>query len=185
MLGAPVTLPLVFGAVIIVFGIWLLSQEKDKGEGETKKILVKGLAASLGTAIIWSVSITMMNVVVNLPGASNWDANIAINTLRTAAMAAFLLVLSPMLDRERGFLKMQRRTLVELCVGGVAAMGIGWFLLNLSFLNTLESRAVPISSTTPLFSTLAGIVFLHEKVTMKNVLGSIIIVAGIFVIFIV
>ena len=54
-----------------------------------------------------------------------------------------------------------------------------------SFIETTESRAVPISSTTPLFSTLTGILLFHEKMTTKGVLGSAIIVLGIFIIFLV
>ncbi|MBX5327828.1 EamA family transporter [Candidatus Bathyarchaeota archaeon A05DMB-5] len=43
---------------------------------------------------------------------------------------------------------------------------------------------MPISSTTPLFSTLTGIIFLREKVTLANAIGSVLIVAGIFLLFI-
>jgi transporter family protein len=72
-----------------------------------------------------------------------------------------------------------------LLVGGIIAVGLGWFLLTLSFSYIPESQAVPISSTTPLFSTLSGIVFLREKVTAKVAIGSIIIVFGTFLIFLV
>ena len=65
------------------------------------------------------------------------------------------------------------------------ALGLGWFLLNYSFIDTLQSRAVPISSATPLFSTLAGVLLLHEKVNAKIALGSMMIVAGIFMIFLI
>jgi drug/metabolite transporter (DMT)-like permease len=57
--------------------------------------------------------------------------------------------------------------------------------LAYSFTEIPETQAVPLSSTTPLFSTLAGTVLLHEKVTVRNALGSVIIVAGIFLIFMV
>jgi len=70
-----------------------------------------------------------------------------------------------------------------LLSGGVIAIGLGWLLLTFSFLYTPESQAVPISSTTPLFSTLAGVAFLRERVTAKIGLGSLMVVAGIFIIF--
>jgi drug/metabolite transporter (DMT)-like permease len=78
---------------------------------------------------------------------------------------------------------MQKKTSATLIFGGIVALGFGWFFLTYSFVNTLESQAVPISSTTPLFSTLSAIIFLHERVTMKNVFGSLLIVVGIFLIF--
>jgi len=184
LLGEPVTLPLVFGAVMIVFGVWLLSQKNDREEIKTqKKILIKGVIASLGSAVTWSIAVALVNMVVKFQGAGGFENNLAFNTIRTVATAVSLLALSPILDRDHGFLKVQRKTLIELCAGGVMSMGIGWFLLNFSFLNTLESQAVPISSTTPLFSTLIGTIFLKEKVTMKSALGSIAIVIGISLIF--
>lgn len=180
----PITLSVILGAVTIVFGIWLLRQETDAGTAETeKKILVKGVAYALATAVMWSVSITMIDMAVTLPETSSLDHALAINTIRVAAIAVSLLVSAPIIDRGFGFLKMQRKTLAALIFGGIVALGLGWFFLTYSFINTLESRAVPISSTTPLFSTLSGIVFLHEKVTARNAVGSIMIVVGIFLIF--
>ena len=180
----PITLSVILGAVTIVFGIWLLRQETDVGTAETeKKILVKGVAYALATAVMWSVSITMIDMAVTLPETSSLDHALAINTIRVAAIAVSLLVSAPIIDRGFGFLKMQRKTLAALIFGGIVALGLGWFFLTYSFINTLESRAVPISSTTPLFSTLLGIVFLHEKVTARNAVGSIMIVVGIFLIF--
>ena len=180
----PITLSVILGAVTIVFGIWLLRQETDAGTAETeKKILVKGVAYALATAVMWSVSITMIDMAVTLPETSSLDHALAINTIRVAAIAVSLLVSAPIIDRGFGFLKMQRKTLAALIFGGIVALGLGWFFLTYSFTNTSESRAVPISSTTPLFSTLSGIVFLHEKVTARNAVGSIMIVVGIFLIF--
>ena len=180
----PITLSVILGAVTIVFGIWLLRQETDVGTAETeKKILVKGVAYALATAVMWSVSITMIDIAVTLPETSSLDHALAINTIRVAAIAVSLLVSAPIIDRGFGFLKMQRKTLAALIFGGIVALGLGWFFLTYSFTNISESRAVPISSTTPLFSTLSGIVFLHEKVTARNAVGSIMIVVGIFLIF--
>lgn len=186
LVGEPITLPVVLGAVAIVLGIWLLghgeSTVKDEKHG---KNMTRGVVFALATAIIWSVSITMIDLAVTIPKTSDLDHALAVNTLRVLAVALSLLVAAPVIDRNLGFLKMPRRTVAALVLGGIVALGLGWFFLTLSFMNTLESRAVPISSTTPLFSTLAGIVFLREKVTAKSVAGSIIIVIGIFLIFII
>jgi drug/metabolite transporter (DMT)-like permease len=109
----------------------------------------------------------------------------AINSVRVFAVAVSLAISAPIADRRLGFLKMPKRTVATLIAGGVVALGLGWFLLAYSFITTLQARAVPISSATPLFSTLAGILLLHEKINAKNALGSIMIVVGIFIIFLV
>ncbi len=186
LLGEPVTATAVIGAFVIVLGIWLLSKERnEKAAAPKSKLAVKGVIASLATAVAWSISITLMNVAVTAATVNSIDANYAVVTTRIAAIAVFLLVLSPMLDKKHGFLKVKRSTLIELCVGGLVANGLGWLLMNYSFLNILEAQAVPISSTTPLFSALAGFVLFHEKMTVNNILGAVVVVAGIILIFIV
>jgi len=184
LVGEPITLPVVLAAVAIVFGIWLLRQETNAGVAEMeKKILVKGVAYALATAIMWSVSITMINMAVTLPENTTLDNALAINIIRVTAIAVFLLISAPITDKDFAFLKMRRKTLATLIFGGIVALGLGWFFLTYSFINTSESRAVPLSSTTPFFSTLSAIIFLHERVTAKSILGSILIVIGIFLIF--
>jgi DME family drug/metabolite transporter len=182
--GENVTLPVVLGTSAIVLGIWLLGQETEESTQETqRRVLVKGMVAALATAVMWSVSIAMIDTAVTLPETGSLDQALSINTLRVVAVAVSLLASAPLIDRDRGFLKMQRKTAIALIAGGIVALGLGWFFLTYSFISTPESRAVPISSTTPLFSTLAGIAFLRERVTPKNALGSVIIVIGIFLIF--
>jgi DME family drug/metabolite transporter len=184
LVGEPITLSVVLGAVIIVIGIWLLSHEYEANVTRLQsKVLIKGIVAALATALLWSVSITMMDMAVT--EANDLDHALVINTLRAAAIAVLFLAFSPVIDRKHNFLKMNRKTVATLVAGGIVALGLGWFFLTYSFVETLESRAVPISSTTPLFSTLAGVVLLREKVTARNVLGSAIIVVGIFLIFLV
>jgi drug/metabolite transporter (DMT)-like permease len=184
MLGEPVTVTAVSGAFVILLGIWLLSRDKENSIAGIKgNLALKGIIVSLATAVVWSVSITLMDVAVTMPGVNSIDTSYAIITTRIAAMAVFMIALSPVLDRDHGFLKMKRSTLIELCVGGLVANGVGWLLMNYSFLNILEAQAVPISSTTPLFSTIACFALFHEKMTANNTLGAIVVVAGIFLIF--
>jgi DME family drug/metabolite transporter len=182
--GEPITWSVALGAVVIVLGIWLLSLEGEKDTLDAqKKVLGRGLAVALATALLWSVSIAMMGLAVK--ETPNLGDAFAINTIRILTIAVSFAISAPIVDRGLGFLKMRRRTVVTLIAGGIVALGLGWFLLSISFIDTLQSRAVPISSATPLFSTLAGILILHEKVNVKNVMGSIMIVAGVFIIFLV
>ncbi|MGQ9624047.1 MAG: DMT family transporter [Candidatus Bathycorpusculaceae bacterium] len=181
--GEDITPQIVAGTILIIFGIWLLSQDKQKNSAEmSRRILVKGVALAATTAIIWSISISMVNMAVK--ETPDFDHALAINIIRVTVIAVFLLASALVVDRGLSFLKMQKETFYALSLGGVVALGLGWFFLTYSFaVNIPEARAVPISSTTPLFSTLSGIIFLHEKVTKQNILGSILIVVGIFLVF--
>jgi len=179
-----VTLYVVVGAIAILLGIWFLSRrEKTDVDEISRRDLIKGVATALVTAVVWSVSIALVHMAVGLKETSTWDYALAVNTLRVLATAVFLLASAPITDRKFNFLKLQRRTLSALISGGIVALALGWFLLTMSFLYIPESEGVPISSTSPLFATTAGIIFLHERVTAKIVAGSVIIVIGIFLIF--
>jgi drug/metabolite transporter, DME family len=184
LLGEPVTITAIAGAVVILAGIWLLSREKtdDKAKG---KLVLTGLLASLATAVIWSVSLSLMDIVVKMPEVGTLDANYAMITLRIASIAGFLLLLSPLLERERSFLKVSRNTAIGLCVGGLIANAFGWLLMNYSFTATVSTQAVPISSITPLFSASAGFLLFREKATVSRVFGAIVVVVGVVLIFIV
>jgi len=179
-----VTSQVVLGAVVIVLGIWLLSQEEQKDMNKLyRKDLIKGVAASLATAAIWAVSIALINMAVTLPETTSLDHALAVNTFRILATTVFLLGSAPVTDKRFEFLKMKKGTLLAVVSGGLVALAVGWFLLAMSFLYIPESQAVPISSTSPLFAVIAGIIFLHEPVTAKIVAGSLIVIVGIFLIF--
>ncbi len=185
LLGQPVTAVAVAGAVVIVFGIWLLSREKEDAVAGAGKFPFRAVALSLAPAVVWAVSVMLMDVAMKTPGVNSLDANYALVTTRIAVMAAVIVGLAPVVDRERGFLKVKRRVLIELCVGGLVANALGWLLMNYSLLNVVASQAVPISSTTPLFAAVAGFTLFREKLTRNNALGAVMIVAGIVLIFIV
>jgi DME family drug/metabolite transporter len=187
LLGQPVTLSAFLGALSILLGILLLSRGKDKSTNSAadNKLWRRGIVLSLATAVVWSVSITLMDVAVKLPGVNGSGADFALITLRVSAIAVLMLALLPVLNKDRSLLKVSRNSVIALCVGGLVANGIGWFLMNISFVNIFESQAVPISSTTPLFSAMAGFVIFHEKFTVNSVLGAAAIVLGIFLIFLV
>jgi drug/metabolite transporter (DMT)-like permease len=99
-------------------------------------------------------------------------------------MAMIMLMLTPLADRKWQFLKMKRKTVIELCVAGLVANGIGWLLMNYSLM-VLDAQAIIISSTTPLFSTVAAFILFHEKATWNKIAGSLIVVFGVILTFMV
>ncbi len=150
-----ITLPVVLGALAIVFGIWLLTsgekqQNQNKGSGEDwKRLRVRGFIFALATAIAWSVSISMINLAVK--ASASLEQAYAINTLRLVAVAVSLLALTPFGNVRHFIQKMKRKTVVMLLAGGLIAIGLGWFFLTTSFIYIPEAQAVPISSLTPFF----------------------------------
>lgn len=121
--GEAITLQMVVSTVVIPFGVWRLSQEGKSTKKVQKKGLVKGVAYALVTAIVWAVSIAMINMAVTLPETGSFDQALAVNTIRAGAV--FLLASVLVTDRRFGFLKMQRRTLAALVSGGIVALALG------------------------------------------------------------
>jgi drug/metabolite transporter (DMT)-like permease len=185
LLGQSVSYTALIGAAAILVGIWLLTRQK-KTEPTTvnRRVILIGIAASLATAFVWSFSITLMDAAVMAADVSSIEANYAIITVRISSMAMLLLFLAPFVDKDRTFLKLNRKTVLLLCVGGLVANGFGWLLMNYSFTYIMASQAIPISSTSPLFAALAGFLFFREKATAKTIFGGVAVVIGVALIFI-
>lgn len=179
-----VAFEVIVAAVAIVFGIWLLTREPESSEGMAQAgFRIRGGLFALGAAVFWALSIAMINSAVTLPETGTLDSALVLNIIRVLSVAVFLLASTPLTDRKFSFAKIQRKSLALLTLGGLVALGLGWFLLTYSFLYIPEAQAVPISSTTPLFAVVSGMIFLKERITVRNVAGTIIIVLGIFLLF--
>jgi len=184
-LNEQITTFLLFGALLIVVGIQLISQEKSRSGILKRSVIFKGVFIALATAIIWGVSINLMNTALKFSELATLDVAFAVNVVRMLSTTTLFLVLSPIIDRRFSFIRLKVKTWIVLALGGIVALGLGWTLLALSLLNIQSSRAVPISSVSPLFATFLGAVFLKEKVTLRVFVGSIFIVVGTFMLFVV
>lgn len=187
-LGEQVTFFLLLGTLVIIAGTWLISRERTGSSGVTRSVLVKGVSIALAAAIVWSVSILLMDHALELSQMASKmapvDSALVVNTARMAATVLAFLALSPVVDRHFGFIKLKRKTWIILAFGGIVALGLGWVLLAVSLSLIEASRSVPISSVTPLFATLVGAFFLKERVTVKVFVGSVLIVLGTSAIFV-
>jgi drug/metabolite transporter (DMT)-like permease len=180
--GEQIKVTVALGAIVIVLGVLFLSRSPQAETREGRKALL-GVVIAVATALLWSISISLMNLAVK--EAPDLDHAFIVSTVRVAAIGGLMLAVSPIVDRRMGFLRMGRKTATASITEGVFALGVGWFLLSYSFTLTSQAISVPISSTTPLFSTLAVVLLLREKATVRNSLGSIMIVLGIFLLFLV
>jgi drug/metabolite transporter (DMT)-like permease len=180
--GEQITVAVAVGALVIVLGVLLLSHGQHTNVNEGRRGLL-GVVVAVATALLWSISISLINAAVQ--EVPDLDHAFIISTVRVAAIGGLMLAVSPVVDRRMGFLRVGRKAAVASIVGGVFALGFGWFLLSYSFTLVSQAVSVPISSTTPLFATLAAMLLLHERATFRNIFGSILIVLGIFLLFLV
>jgi len=66
-----------------------------------------------------------------------------------------------------------------LCVGALMANGLGWLLMNYSFLNIAETSGADLFGNAIAFGICWFRVF-REKITRNNMLGAILVVASFF-----
>lgn len=182
--GEKITPFIVLGASIIVVGIWLLNRSRNSVSCTRKmKTLRKHSVLSLSAALAYSIGLTLLSYAVSSVGEAGLEGVLAIHTVRMLIGCAVLLSLSPIFSQNLGFLRVSWKNWVLLASGGLVSLGLGTFLLSFSLLHIQVARAIPISSTTPFFSVLAGATLFREPVRASTILGSVLVVLGIFLLF--
>ena len=173
----------ILGALLIFLGIWMLTRSDDiDQELIPSSILKRGSIAALCVAFFYSVSMILIDEALSYLGTSEMAGAFAVNALRTSSGGAFLLMFSPIIDREFSFLRMNKRNAGLLLIGSIIAYGIGWYLLTFAFILAPASSVVPLSSTTPLFAAVLAVTILHESLKKKGALGIVLIVLGILLV---
>lgn len=87
-----------------------------------------------------------------------------------------------LLEREK-ILTLQLREVLILCGSGL----LGGFLGMLGYFSLLKAKeaslVVPLTASYPLVSTLLAVVFLKESLTFYKLLGTILVILGLFLLF--
>ncbi|RLG53401.1 MAG: hypothetical protein DRN99_06745 [Thermoproteota archaeon] len=170
-LGEPVALRAVVGALAIVSGMPLVT-----GVRRSSRVSMLGAVVAVVTAAVWSLSILLLDLA--LPGASSSPVrnSMAINTVRV--LAAAIAVTPPVVLKRKAMASLSAREWALLLSAGLVAIGAGWVFLGVGLVKAGALVAVPLSSTTPLFSALAGRAVFRERLTPQFTAGAALIVAG-------
>ncbi len=166
-LGEEITPQVIVGALLIILGLWLIS---PKGERKSS-FTAKNFFLTLSCAPIWGAGILLLSY------ALSYYSVLALNAVRLPLIAVVLIGFA--FSRGYNPIKMDRRSLLVLSLAGILGLSIGNTLFLLGIDSIGVARAVPLSSTSPIFSTIVGSVFLREKVTLKVYLSALLVVLGI------
>jgi len=161
-------------AILIIVGISLLFFKAEKSES---KHMVKGLTAAILAAICWGISIPILKILLlNIePFFLNLVRLIVLNII------VWLLILSKK-GKRRKVRSLGKSGLIVLLTGGIFGIGLGaiLFLFSINLIGT--ARSTIITSSSPLFSTIFGILILKEKLDKPRILGIAIVILGIYII---
>jgi drug/metabolite transporter (DMT)-like permease len=162
LLGRPASGGLALGCLLVAGGVVLLSGRG--AEPESRPVMLKyGVVLSLTAAVLWGLSTVML-----YPAVAHLTL-VQANAVRMPAVALLLYLLR--LRSPAEFRRLDRRTL--LVVGGSGLIGMG--LSSLMYLASIKligaTKAVTLTSVSPVFGMILGVVFLKERMNLRMLLG--------------
>ncbi len=171
VLQEPFTMNIAAGTALMVLAVWLLSERKRlQPEGSAKL----GFIAGILTAICWASGVTLLKLIME-----------TFDPIFTAFFK--ILVVLPFLAT---YLKIfghwnpssavppKRSELVAVILGGLISVGLGDMIYFVGLSLTQANTAVPIGSSTPIFSVMLATIFLKERLTKRSIISSILVAAG-------
>jgi drug/metabolite transporter (DMT)-like permease len=179
LLGEDVTWTLPVGGALIVAGItWIvLEQRRADAAGSVRIELVRGVVLALGAALAWAAA------TVWLRGAQgNLDALGAASLRIPAASLAVIATLAVTTNGERPLRQLTPRSVAIVAVAGLLGTGLGSVLFIYAVEETGAARTAFLTTSAPLFALPMGVIFLAEKLTSRVLLGTVVTLAGIWLV---
>lgn len=164
------------GAILVVFGVWLVGTKNNTVSPLTKADLIKGVLAGVGAALFWAISLVICQL------ALQWIDPITANSIRMIILTPVLTMIVLASKNRDQLLHSDTNLWILLSAGGILALGIGGILLLVGISLIGAARAVSLSSTTPLYAPLLAASLLKEKVTVKILSGAVLTVLGILLV---
>jgi len=179
----PIRFSIILGGLLVFVGLYQIAADGEIELSLEKGQIYKGIGYALLAAFVWSISLIFTDAAISLAGETTMDYAYSVNALRVLSAGLFLGFSIPFLDKSLDLIEIPGESLIALVVGGVISLGLGWFLLTFSFFYAPSSIVVPLSSTTPFFSGILGLLVLRENVTKRSAVGSVVVVLGIFILW--
>ena len=167
LLGEPFLLKYFIGTIFTVLSIIMISSENRRAH---RRVIFKELMIALTTALMWAVGTILLAL-----GLKNISVLLA-NAIRYPVLSLFLYLIS----KPRMKWTVERRDLAILAASGILGMVIGGITFLFSVQLIGASRATPLSASSPVWASIISAVALKEKVTLRMLLSSIIVIIGVY-----
>jgi transporter family protein len=126
------------------------------------------------TTLLWGATPILEKI-----GLTRVDPVVGI-TIRSAVATAGLLILTLLLGRGRALIEVDGKSFLLFGASGVLAGALGMWAYYAALKMEATSKIVPISASYPLVTALLSILILREGVTLPRVIGTALIVIGIW-----
>ena len=180
LLGEALTWTLPIGGALIVAGItWIvLEQRRADAESDVKVELVRGVIFALAAASAWATATIWLR-----GQQGDLDALGAASLRIPAASAAVWITIAMTRGRgEQPVRKTTPRSLAIVAAAGVLGTGLGSILFIYAVGEIGAAKTAFLTTSAPVFALPMGVLFLSEKLTPRTLLGTVVTIAGIWLV---
>ena len=177
LLQQPLTADLLLGSCLVVVGVILLAgQVKAKSGAQEIGVerLKFGIFIALVAAVLWGLSTVLIK-----PAMAHMTA-VQANAVRMPLVSLLLYLTRVWPNENENMARLDWRTLGVLSLTGILGMGVGGLMFLAALKDLGPARAVTITSVSPVFGLIFGVVFLKERVSVRIVAGVVFCVAGVW-----
>jgi DME family drug/metabolite transporter len=177
LLGEPAGWRHVAGTVLVVAAVYLISAApvgRVKESAATQGDVTRGIVLAVLASLLWAASTVLLKSGV---GSTNL---IVANSLRLPAAGLVLLVAAL---RQPGGLRIRGAgalTLSIVVLSGIVGTALGSALYLTSVIYAGAAKAAALQSVSPFFAAPLALIFLHERVHLATVFGTVLSVAGVW-----
>jgi len=167
------------GTLLIVLGIAIVSLTKNENYNAPNSATMRfGVASSIIAAVLGGIGLIIFKMALN-------DVNI--NSIFVAfisriAVLPFLFLAVVAAGELNQIEKLTKTDVTFLAVAGMLGIGLAGIFLFLSLALIDASRAIPLSSISPLPSLILASIYAQEKVGTRIVVGTVLVVMGIILV---
>ncbi len=137
--------------------------------------MVIGVILGLASAFVWSTSSLAIKPLADRINTSSFNA------FRLVVGTLFAFALLPFFGGLQALAQVPMGTTLVLVISSVIGIAVGDTLYFWSITRIGASRALPISSTYPLFTWAIAVPLLGEKITPGAIIGTVLVLVGVYV----
>jgi drug/metabolite transporter (DMT)-like permease len=177
LLQQPLNPDLLLGSCLVVVGVILLAGQVKAKSGAQEvgaERLKFGIFISLVAAVLWGLSTVLIK-----PAMAHMTA-VQANAVRMPLVSLLLYLTRVWPNENENLARLDWRTVGVLSLTGILGMGIGGLMFLAALKDLGPARAVTITSVSPVFGLIFGVVFLKERLSVRIVAGVVFCVAGVW-----
>ncbi|HZQ11108.1 MAG TPA: DMT family transporter [Anaerolineae bacterium] len=203
LLGEQITLPALFGTVLVITALYLLSKEHAPEAGEANDMLITppdaripprvsgrlrylGIAAAIFAALMWSISTTLLRFGIQMQDPvtlyDNLQQSVSIGAFRMFVASLVLVPSTQWLKGSQVWSSYRGAALPKLLALAIYSTGIGSLFFIMGVALAGAARAALLNSASPVIGVILSWLFLREAVTRRVWAGTALAVIGVWLV---